>query len=75
MLDYHNSFALVAKVVIVRLLLAHAVKQHWFVHQMDIDNAFLHGRLEEDLYLVPPQGYEVPASKVCKLQKALYGLK
>lgn len=74
-LDYNESFAYVAKVVTVRLFFAIVVHNQWIVHQLDINIAFLHGFLEEDLYLVPPLGLEVPQGKVCKLVKALYGLK
>lgn len=74
-LDYHDSFAPVAKVVTVRLLIAFAVNNQWNVHQLNINNAFLHGKLGEDVYLVPPQGFKVHARQVCKLQKALYGFK
>lgn len=74
-LDYTDSFAPVAKVVTVRILLTCAVLQKWDVHQVDINNAFLHGQLNEDVYLTPPHGLDVPKNHVCKLQKALYGLK
>lgn len=43
-------------------------------HQMDINNTFLHGRLNENLYLLPSQGLKVPQWHVCNLKKALYGL-
>lgn len=43
---------------------------------MDINNAFLHGYLDEEIYLKPPQGYnKVPEGMKCKLRKSLYGLK
>ncbi|XP_062100498.1 uncharacterized protein LOC133806407 [Humulus lupulus] len=52
---------------------------NWVVHQMDINNAFLHGHLDETIYMKLPQGYstkgELPPNAVCKLNKSLYGLK
>lgn len=74
-MNYHDSFAPVAKVVIVRLLNAYAVNNRWNVHQLDINNAFIHGKFEEDVYLTPPQSLEVPSRQVRKLKNALYGLK
>ncbi|KAL0311449.1 UNVERIFIED_CONTAM: Retrovirus-related Pol polyprotein from transposon RE1, partial [Sesamum angustifolium] len=42
---------------------------------MDVNNTFLHGHLDEDLYMVPPKGYSMEPSLVCKLERSLYGLK
>ncbi|KAL0386347.1 UNVERIFIED_CONTAM: Retrovirus-related Pol polyprotein from transposon RE1 [Sesamum latifolium] len=50
-------------------------KARWPVHQVDINNAFLHGFLDEDIYMQAPAGYVVPKGKVCKLKRSLYGLK
>lgn len=66
-INYHDSFTPVAKVVTIRVLIAHVVNQGWDMHQMDINNVFLHGNLSEKIYLKPPQGLEVPTSAVCKL--------
>lgn len=74
-IDYNDSFTPVAKVVTVRILIAHVVNKGQEIHQMDTNNVFLHGHLEEDIYLKPLQGLKVPKGSVCKLNKVRYGLK
>ncbi|KAL0331168.1 UNVERIFIED_CONTAM: Retrovirus-related Pol polyprotein from transposon TNT 1-94 [Sesamum angustifolium] len=73
--DYVESFSLVAKAVTVRILLSVASAKNWPIHQLDINNSFLHGFLDEDIYMTPPEGYSVTSGSVCKLKRSLYGLK
>jgi histone deacetylase 1/2 len=74
--DFNETFSPVIKPITIRLILSLAISYKWPLKQLDINNAFLNGTLEEEVYMVQPQGFEVSdSSLVCKLNKALYGLK
>ncbi|RDX67777.1 hypothetical protein CR513_53303, partial [Mucuna pruriens] len=58
-IDYFDTFSLVAKLTTIRLVLALASINSWFIHQFDVNNVFLHGDLQEDVYMVMSQGFLV----------------
>jgi hypothetical protein len=76
-IEYLETFAPVAKMNTVRILLSLAANYGWDLQQFDVKNAFLHGELEEEIYIEVSPGYgnNLTAYTVCKLKKALYGLK
>lgn len=74
-LDYTDTFSLVAKSVSVKIVPSMADVKGWGLHQMDMNNAFLHGDLNEEVYMSLPQGFRESPNLVCKLKKSLYGLK
>ncbi|VVA28366.1 PREDICTED: Retrovirus-related Pol poly from transposon, partial [Prunus dulcis] len=75
-IDYEETFAPVAKLNTVRVLLSLAANLDWPLHQFDVKNAFLHGKLTEEVYMDIPPGYNTTQTgTVCRLRKALYGLK
>ncbi|GJW94541.1 putative ribonuclease H-like domain-containing protein [Tanacetum coccineum] len=75
-IDYDEVFAPVARIEAIRLFLAYASFKDFVVYQMDVKSAFLYGKIEEEVYVCQPPGFEDPhfPDKVYKVEKALYGL-
>ncbi|GJR29084.1 putative ribonuclease H-like domain-containing protein [Tanacetum coccineum] len=75
-IDYDEVFAPVARIEAIRLFLAYASFKDFVVYQMDVKSAFLYGKIEEEVYVYQPLGFEDPhfPDKVYKVEKALYGL-
>ena len=79
--DFLDTYSPVAKMVTVKMLLTIAAQRNWPLFQLDVNNAFLNGDLEEEVYIQLPQGYTPPQTSntdsplVCKLDKSLYGLR
>lgn len=74
--DYGETYAPVASLTTFRLLVALTAIHRWELDHMDVVTAFLNPRIKGDTYMKPPEGLKVTsAQKVCKLKKALYGLK
>ncbi|GJT23706.1 putative ribonuclease H-like domain-containing protein [Tanacetum coccineum] len=75
-IDYDEVFAPVARIEAIRLFLAYASFKDFMVYQMDVKSAFLYGKIEEEVYVCQPPGFEDPdfPDRVYKVEKALYGL-
>ena len=75
--DYTEIFSPVVKLTTVRLVLSIVAAEDLHLEQLDVKTAFLHGELEEDIYMVQPEGFLSSGGEdlVCKLKRSLYGLK
>lgn len=70
-----DIYSPVAKMQTLKILLAYCCQKGLYIDQMDVETAFLNGKVSSEIYVKQPKGYEDGTSKVCKLYKALYGLK
>ncbi|GJQ91832.1 putative ribonuclease H-like domain-containing protein [Tanacetum coccineum] len=75
-IDYDEVFAPVARIEAIRLFLAYASFKDFVVYQMDVKSAFLYGKIEEEVYVCQPPGFEDQKfpNRVYKVEKELYGL-
>jgi hypothetical protein len=76
-LDFDETFAPVARLESIRMLLAYPTHHGFKLYQMDVKSAFLNGPIKEEVYVEQPPSFESEAypNRVYKLHKALYGLK
>lgn len=74
-LDYYETFSPVIKLTSLRTLLALGNEEGMAMKQLDVKTAYLHGVLEEEVYMEPPPGSGSAPTQVCKLNKSIYGLK
>ena len=76
-IDYEWTFSPVERYTSIRTIMTLDSMMKWDIHQMDVKRTFLNGVIEEDVYIEQLQGFEVKerVNHVCKLKKALYGLK
>ena len=76
-IDFDEIFSPVVKMNSIRTILSLVVVEDLHIEQLDVKTTFLHGDLEEEIYMQQPQGYEVKGKEnlVCRLKKSWYGLK
>jgi ATP-binding cassette subfamily B (MDR/TAP) protein 1 len=74
---FDEIFSPVVKMTSIKTILSLVAVEDLHLEQLDVKTAFLHGDLEEEIYMQQPQGYEVKWKEklVCRLKKSLYGLK
>jgi hypothetical protein len=76
-IDYEETFSLVARYTSIWMIISLTTSMGWKLHQMDVKTTFLNGEFEEEIYIEQPYGFVIheKESHVCRLKKALYGLK
>ena len=74
-LDFKDTFSPVIRFDTIRVMIAFGIHHNMLMHQMDVKTAFLNGKLEENIFMQQPPGFEVHPDLVCKLNRSLYGLK
>ncbi|RVW30677.1 Retrovirus-related Pol polyprotein from transposon RE1 [Vitis vinifera] len=77
--DFSETFSPIVKPTAIRVVLVVVISQSWSIRQLDVNNAFLNGEFQKEVYMDQPPGFDGRTNQeqklVCKLHKALYGLK
>jgi hypothetical protein len=75
--NFFDTYIPDARLTTIHILLSLVVSHGLLIHQMDVKTYFLNGELEQEIYMIQPNGFRVKGqdNKVCKLLKSLYGLK
>lgn len=74
--DFNETFSSVVKPTTICVILTLTLTNKWELQQIDVNNVFLNGSFQEDIYMTQPHGFEKHNySLVCKFRKVLYGLK
>lgn len=73
--NFSKTFSTIVKPTTIRMVLLIVVSKGWDIFQLDVKNVFLNGSLNEEINMLQPPGFEQGSNLVCKLHKALYGLK
>ncbi|GJW04000.1 retrovirus-related pol polyprotein from transposon TNT 1-94 [Tanacetum coccineum] len=76
-IDFNEIFSLVVRMTTIRVVLAMCATYDLHLEQLDVKTVFLHGNLEEEIYMLQPEGFKQKGKEnlVCRLNKSLYGLK
>ncbi|RDX70843.1 hypothetical protein CR513_49870, partial [Mucuna pruriens] len=74
-IDFNEIFSPVVRMTTIRIVLAMCAVFDLHLEQLDVKTAFLHGELEEEIYMLQPEGFKTQENLVCRLTKSLYGLK
>ncbi|GKB59915.1 retrovirus-related pol polyprotein from transposon TNT 1-94 [Tanacetum coccineum] len=76
-IDFNKKISPVVQMKTIRVVLAMCATYDLHLEQLDVKTAFLHGNLEEEIYMLQPEGFEQKGKEnlVCRLNKSLYGLK
>ena len=74
-IEFDEIFSPIVKMNSIRTILSLVAVEYYHLEQLDVKTTFLHGDLEEDIFMQQPQGYEVKGKEnlVCRLNKSLYG--